>query len=223
MTPREFQTEFDTAVELGRTLIAKRQAEAEAANEARKYAERCERLEEWQPYIAAITSAMPQWAHSYVHCDGDYEVRYYSGNSYDAQYRPLTLKCGVQIPAIFAFTDTTNVAFESGTWDLAPDEDTGQWRIVCRHRVWKMTKYEISSHGDTFEMALANAVDEAARYSDLAAEMFRRNADRQRRNELIEAAAIEEACVPPAPVDPLERIADALERLTASYENSRPF
>lgn len=222
----EFLTE---AIDHGNQLI-EAWKRVDADNAARRQAdELAENAEAWKPVLATIRQATPEWVHAYILAPSNSKPSfidtYYDSYKLPAVIDLSTLLADVPTIRVWAKPHSQNpmICFEASRYSLVHDDEIGQWLVMTRFNNYKATDHDLhyfqpGSPGatDNFHVALAQAV---ADRTDLAA----LQAEAERLNAMPAPEPFFEASVPPAPIDPIERIAAALERFTALYEQHLSF
>lgn len=221
--------EFVTAaINHGNQLIAAWER-VDADNAARRQTEElAEIAKEWQPVLATIQQATPEWVHEYILAPSNskpsFMDTYFDFYKLPAVIDLSTLLADVPTIRVWAKPHGQNpkVCFEAGRYSLVHDDEIGQWFVMTRFDNYKVTDHDLHyfqpdgpGATDNFHVALAQAVADRTDLAALQAEAERLNA--------MPAAEPVEASVPPAPIDPIQRIADALERFTALYEQHLSF
>lgn len=220
--------ELQAAIELGRTLRDKAIAEYEERERQSEYRRRQDIMQMWVPYIAAARATAPEWV-AIIAPQDDEPSFYARHDDYDRRYRPMTVGVNGNIPPLRAWTNgatrdngTPIVLFSHGRWTLFCPEDTGEWIVTAHYNDYAVTSYPISqAPRNSFYLALAEAADEADRYQELLDEAARRNEAAATRKETIKFE--KDNNLPPPIIDPLERIANYLERIAALYEQHHRF
>lgn len=217
------------AMDYGNQVLAARARNA-AENAARIAAEEAaERVAAWQPVLATIHQATPEWVHHYIVTPGDPSPKIITDHYYDTYHLPAVIDLSAllaDVPPIrvWAFPHAVNprIRFEAGRYSLVHDDDAGAWCVVPRFDTYRAIDRElhyfqpgVEGATDHFHAVFAQAVADRTDLATLQAEADRRNAA-----AAPEPAEGEPAVGPaPEPVEgpPLTRIADALERLCDLY------
>ena len=221
--------EFLTAaIERGNQLIAAKEQHDRAVAAQRLADELAEFAERWQPILATIRQATPTWAHEFI------VVPDHSPDLYDSLYTHKSMAPTVislsallaDVPDIRAWANHHNqnpsILFDAGQYTLEQDDESGEWYVATNFRMYKATNNDLEyfqpgsdTATDDFHVAFAQAV---ANRIDLAA----MHIEADRLNALPAAEPVE-ASAPPEFVGPNTRIANALERLVALYEQHLSF
>ena len=216
------------AIDHGNQLIVAGER-VDADNAARRQAEELAKIaEEWQPVLATIQQATPEWVHEYIlapsNSNPSFMDTYFDTYKLPAVIDLSTLLDDVPTIRVWAKPHGQNpmICFEAGRYSLVHDDEIGQWFVMTRFDKYKVTDHDLHyfqpdgpGATDNFHVALAQAVADRTDLAALQAEAERLNA--------MPAAEPVEASVPPAPIDPLERIANYLERVAALYEQHHKF
>lgn len=196
---------FEQAVRSGkaRTVAAH---EAALVRQAQADAERAEEIRAaWAPYLVMMRAAMPGWAHAYLTAPADEEPTWIDAE-YEKRWRPAVWRMeGTpgHVTPILVWVSSKDVeqavvVFEAARWTIVDSETELGDVVMARRREsgplhsWRFKEGQaVAPVGNFagFEVALAAAVDEGARYEELAAEAARRNAARARVDEGATVAA----------------------------------
>ena len=220
------------AVHYGNQVNAAR-ARIEADNAARQAAEiAAEIAAAWQPVLATIHQATPDWAHPFITTPADANPTFMD-TYYDRYHLPAVIDLSTlldDVPPIRVWaiphSSTPRIHFEAGRYSLVHDDETGAWCVIARFDAYKATSNDlhyiqpgVPGAEDDFHAALAQAVADRTDRAALQAEADRLNAALT----LVEVPAPEPVEGEPVEADPLTRIADALERLTSLYMAHQPY
>lgn len=218
--------ELQAAIELGRALRDKADAEYEEDQRQREYARRQDIMGLWVPYIHAVRAKVPKWAIVRAPLDDTPSV---PAGPYDDKFRPMSVHVGENIPPLRAWaymptsdTEEPSVLFAAGRWTLYCTEDTGTW-IVTEGYDTHLLFIDHIQHAppNGFYLALAEAADQAPRHQELLDEATRRNQQAAHEKEVADLQKEIES--PPIATDPLERIATALEIIARYIEVQATF
>ncbi|MBP8293656.1 MAG: hypothetical protein KAX65_12850 [Caldilineaceae bacterium] len=215
------------AIDHGNQLIAAQEQHDRAVAAQRRDDELAELAEAWLPVLATIHQATPEWVHEYIVAPMDSSTTLFDG--YYSFNRAVTISLSsllADVPTIRVWANPHNqnpsILFEAGRYSLVHDDEIGQWFVMTRFDNYKVTDHDLHyfqpdgpGATDNFHVALAQAVADRTDLAALQAEADRMNA--------LPAAEPVEASVPPAPIDPIERIANYLERVAALYEQHHKF
>ena len=223
--------EFLTAaVKRGNQLIAAQEQHDRAVAAQRLADELAEFAVRWQPILATIRQATPTWVHEYI------VVPDHSPDLYDSLYTHKSMSPTVislssllaDVPDIRAWANPHNqnpsILFDAGRYTLNQDEDSGEWYVGTSFRMYKATSNDLEyfqpdsdTATDDFHVAFAQAVANRIDLAALQAEAAARNDAPA--TPVAEPAGTTEVAF----VGPNTRIANALERLVALYEQHLSF
>lgn len=215
------------AINHGNQLIAAGERE-DVDNAARRRAdELAEIAEAWRPVLATINQATPEWVQEYIFLASNSKPTfidtYFDSYRLPAVIDLSTLLADVPTIRVWAKPHERNpsILFEPGRYSLVHDDESG-WGVMTRFDNYKVTDNDLNyfypgtdGATDNFHVALAQAVADRTDLAALQAEAERLNA--------MPTFVSFEASVPPAPINPLERIANYLERVAALYEQHHKF
>lgn len=222
--------EFLTAaIERGNQLIAAQEQHDRAVAAQRLADAHAEFAEAWRPILATIRQATPAWAHEYIVVPMDS-----STNLFDGYYNfnlPVVISLSsllADVPGIRAWANPHNqnpsILFQAGRYALAHDDETDEWCVTTHFDNFKATNNDLEyfqpdsdTATDDFHVALAQAV---ANRIDLAAMQVEAAA---RNDAPATPVAAEAETTEVAFIGPNTRIANALERLVALYEQHLSF
>ena len=217
---------LNEAIDHGNQLIAAWEQHDRAVAAQRTADELAENAKAWQPVLATIRQATPEWVHPYIFIPGNSKPSFMD-TYYDTYKIPAVIDLSTllaDVPAIRVWAGPHNqnpsIVFEVGRYSLVHDDEIDLWSVMTRFDNYKVTnnnlQYYFQPDSDTatdyFHVALARAVADRTDLAALQAEADRLNA--------LPVAPVAE---PVEAIDPLTRIADALERFTALYEQHLSF
>ena len=215
------EVEILAAIERGKQILAEQNAADRAAEAQREADERNMIAIAWQPVVATIQQATPDWVHPYIVTPSNSRPSFIDGH-YDAYNLPCVINLSAlitNIPTIRVWANphhqNPSIMFEAGRYSLMYDQETSEWYVATHFDNYKVVNHDLGyfqpgseSATDAFHVVLAFADADRVNLATTQAEAD----DRTKTFRVPPTEPIEDSFLP-APIEPLERIAVALEHI----------